>query len=89
MDHKKKEKPLFYIKVECMWDKKFVIPFQMQQKKKGKLIRNTLKRNTGKLIEDIGSILQPSKTAHDECLNNCIIISDPKGWYEVEKTYPL
>ena len=55
MGHKKKEKLLFYI--ECMCDEKCVVPFQKQQKKeRGKLIRDTLKRNTGKLIEDGGSI---------------------------------
>ena len=57
MGHRKKEKLLFYIKVECTCDEKCVVPFQKQQKKeRGKLIRDTLKKNTGKLIEDGRSI---------------------------------
>ena len=54
--HGKKEKLLFYIfKVKCMCNEKFMIPFQKQQKKeRGKLIRDTLKKNTCKLIEDGG-----------------------------------
>ena len=56
MRHRKKEL-LFYIKVECMCDEKFLVPFQKQQKKeRDKLIRDTLKRNTGKLIEGRRSI---------------------------------
>ena len=40
--------------VECMCDEKFVVSFQKQQKKErgNKLIRDTLRRITGKLIED-------------------------------------
>ena len=53
MRHRKKEKLLSYIKVKCVCDEKFVVPFQKQQKnERGKLIRDTLKRNTSKLIED-------------------------------------
>ena len=41
-----------------MCDEKFVVPFQKQQRKeRGKLIRDTLKRNMGKLIKDRESII--------------------------------
>ena len=54
-----KKKLLLYIKVECMCDEKFMVPFQKQQKKeRDKLISNTFKKNTGKLIEDRGSNLK-------------------------------
>ena len=62
--YRKKDKLLFYTQVikrdgliECMCDEKFVVLFQNQQKKeKGKLIRDTFRRNTSKLVKDEGSI---------------------------------
>ena len=60
MGHKKKEKLLFYIKVECWWKVSSLIP-KIETKERGKLIRDILKRNTGKLIKTGGSISQKPK----------------------------
>ena len=50
--HTKREKKLFILKVEYMSDEKFVVQFEKQQEKeRGKLIRNSLKKNKSKLIE--------------------------------------
>ena len=58
MGHKKKEKLLFYIKVEYMCDGHLMVPFQkIEIKKMGKLKRNIPKINIGKLIKTEGSTL--------------------------------
>ena len=58
MEHTQREKRLFILKVGCVGEGEIVGPFQKQQKKKrGKLIRDILRRNRGKLIEDGGSNL--------------------------------
>ena len=58
MGHTKREKRLFIRKVEYMCDQKFVSHSKNSKKReRDKLIRDILKRNTGKLIEDGGSII--------------------------------